>query len=102
MELTTYPHLVPKLRMSGGLPLLPASDFIACIRTTLQLPLPFTPHIKITTITAPELQHKTSMGQEVPKECGYKVECKEFDNLYCTRNIYRRLNGQDMQHTWGK
>lgn len=47
---------------------------MACIRTTLQLPLPFTPHIQVTGITAPELQHKALMGKEIPEKNEKKTQ----------------------------
>jgi len=54
--------------MSGDLPPFPPGTFMARVRTTSQLPLPFTPHIQVTGITAPEFQHKALMGNEVPEE----------------------------------
>jgi hypothetical protein len=84
MKLSIYPNPVPELRMSGALPPIPPGNFMACIRTTSQLPLPFTPHIQVTGITAPELRHKAVMGKERPEENKKKVHRKEFDNLYCT------------------
>jgi hypothetical protein len=35
-----YPHLVPRVRISGGIPLLPLHAFMARWRTTLCLHLP--------------------------------------------------------------
>jgi hypothetical protein len=67
MKLSIYPHPVPELRMSRALPPVPPGTFMAGIRTS-QLPLPFTPHIQVKGITAPELQHKALMGNEVPEE----------------------------------
>ena len=84
MKLSIYPHLVPGLRLSGALSLLPLDIFMACSRITPQLPLSFTPHIQVTGITAPEIWHKAVMGKEVPEENEKKVHNKEFDNLYCT------------------
>jgi len=65
---------VPELRMNGALPPIPPGTFMACIRTTLQLPLPFTPHIQVTGITAPELQHKALMGKEIPEKNEKKTQ----------------------------
>jgi hypothetical protein len=81
---------VPELRMSGALPPIPPGTFMARIRTTSRLPLPFTPHIQVTGITAPELQHKALMGKEVPEENKKKVHNIQFDNLYCTYNTVQR------------
>jgi hypothetical protein len=39
MKLNTYIHLVPRLRMSGAVPLLPLFALMAWIGTTLSLPL---------------------------------------------------------------
>ena len=102
MKLSIYPHLVPELRLSGALPLLPPGIFMACLRISPQLPLQFTPHIQVTGITASELQHKAVMGKEVPEENEKKYIIKSL--IICAVHVilFRRLNGQGMQHTRGK
>jgi len=74
---------------------------MACIRTS-QLPLPLTPHIQVTGKTAPELRHKALMGNEVPEKYEKKYIIKSL--IMCTVHVilFRRLNGQGMQHTKGK
>jgi hypothetical protein len=54
----------PELRTSGALPPFPPGIFMADIRTSSQLPLPFTHHIQIKGITAPELRHKPLIGRD--------------------------------------
>jgi len=76
---------------------------MACLRITPQLPLPFTPHIQVTGITAPKLHHKALIGNEVPEE--YEKKKYTIKSLIvCTVHVtlFRRLNGQGMQHTRGK
>ena len=70
---------------------------MASIRTTSQLPLPFTPHIQVIGIAAPEIQHKALMGNEVPEE----NEKKKYiikSLIICTVHVtlFRRMNGQSM------
>jgi len=102
MKLSIYPHLVPELRMSGDLPPIPPGIFVACIRTTPQLPLPFTPHIQVTAISAPELRHKALMGNEVPEENEKNCIIKSLTICTVHVTLSRGLNGQGMQHTRGK
>jgi len=62
-QLTTHLHLVPRLRMSGSIPLLPIYSFMVWIESALPLD-PYVPHVSV----------KLTVAQSVKYPQGHKLQ----------------------------